>query len=88
MNSRDDIKKKVREIVAHCLDNNIDPDDLKEDTQLGENLHFDSIVYISLIVMLEDQFNVIIPDDSLSLVQYTTYGDIENMILRVIEDVN
>lgn len=88
MNINEENKKKIREVVAQCLDNTIAPWDLTDDTQLISDLHFDSIVYISFIVMIEDQFNITIPNEGLSIVNFTTYGEMENMILSVIEAVN
>ena len=88
MNVNEENKKKIREIVAQCLDNMIAPWDLTDDTQLISDLHFDSIIYISFIVMIEDQFNITIPNEGLSIVNFTTYGEMENMILSVIEGVN
>lgn len=88
MNVNEENKKKIREVVVQCLDNMIAPWDLTDDTQLISDLHFDSIIYISFIVMIEDQFNITIPNEGLSIVNFTTYGEMENMILSVIEAVN
>ncbi|RKI43017.1 hypothetical protein D7V86_00545 [bacterium D16-51] len=42
----------------------------------------DSLSFVSLIVELEEKFNIEIPDEYLSYDALETYADIENMIVK------
>jgi acyl carrier protein len=54
------IFEKVRDIIAEEL--GIEPDDIKEDSDLAEDLGADSLDAIELIMEIESQFDVEIAD--------------------------
>ena len=63
---------KVREIVANQLD--LDPESITMDSALVDDLKADSLDIVELIMDLEQEFDVEIPDGELPSVK--TIGDI------------
>ncbi len=63
---------KVREIVANQLD--LDPETITMDSSLVDDLKADSLDIVELIMDLEQEFDVEIPDGALPNVK--TIGDI------------
>jgi len=63
---------KVRDIIAKQLD--IDADTIKMDSRLIDDLKADSLDIVELIMDLEQEFNIEIPDEELPKVQ--TVADI------------
>lgn len=64
--------EKVRDIIAHQLD--IDPATITAESRLVEDLKADSLDIVELIMDLEQEFDVEIPDEELPNVH--TIGDI------------
>lgn len=63
--------EKVCEIIANQLD--IDASEIKLESRLIEDLHADSLDIVELVMDMEQEFDVEIPDDS--LVKMKTVGD-------------
>lgn len=55
------VLEKVIEIVADQL--SIDPEDITEDSHLVDDLDADSLTVIDLVMCLEDEFGIEVPDD-------------------------
>jgi acyl carrier protein len=53
--------------------------DIRPEIKVVDDLHLDSIVYILLVVMVEEAFGIEIPDEKLSYDLYKSYGDMEDM---------
>ncbi len=67
-----DLDDRVRSILASHLD--VDVDRLSAETRLGEDLCIDSLTAVELLMVLEDEFDIALPDhETASLV---TYGDL------------
>ena len=64
--------EKVRKIVAQQLD--LDPETITAESRLIEDLKADSLDIVELIMDLEQDFGVEIPDDDLPNIK--TIGDI------------
>ena len=58
--------EKIREIVAKVL--NLDVDDVTPDKAFGEDLDADSLDIAEIIIAIEDEFGVSIPDEALEKV--------------------
>ena len=71
-----DLEPKVRSIVAIHLD--VDPNRLKPDARLGEDLCVDSLAAIELAMVLEDEFDIALPEEVLGCV--LTYGDVVSVV--------
>lgn len=64
--------EKVRDIIAQQMD--LDPASITLESRLVEDLHADSLDVVELVMDLEQEFNVSIPDEDLPKV--STVGDI------------
>ena len=67
---------KVREIITRQLD--IDPETVQMESRLIDDLKADSLDIVELIMDLEQEFDVEIPDEDLPKVQ--TVADIVNFL--------
>ncbi|MDQ6650042.1 MAG: phosphopantetheine-binding protein [Actinomycetota bacterium] len=67
----DPLEQRVRALVAAQLD--VDPRRLTPAALLGEDLGVDSLAAIELGMLLEDEFEISLPDEVLNGVH--TYGD-------------
>jgi acyl carrier protein len=68
--------EKIRKIVAQQLD--LDPETITAESRLIEDLKADSLDIVELIMDLEQDFGVEIPDDDLPNIK--TIGDIVNYL--------
>lgn len=73
-----EMEPQVRSIVAVHLD--VDPDRLQAEARLGEDLCVDSLATIELAMVLEDEFDISLPEEVLGCVR--TYGD----VVRVVDE--
>lgn len=67
-----EMEDKVRGIVAAQLD--VDPARLVPAARLGEDLCVDSLSAIELAMVLEDEFDIALPEEDVADVR--TYGDV------------
>ena len=56
-----DIAEKVKEIVSDKLD--VDPAEIQEDKDFVEDLKADSLAIVEVVLALEEQFEIEIPDE-------------------------
>ena len=56
-----DIAEKVKEIVSDKLD--VDPAEIAEDKDFIEDLKADSLAIVEVVLALEEQFEIEIPDE-------------------------
>ncbi len=67
----DDIEKKVREIIAAQLE--ISMDKVKPEARFIDDLKADSLAVVELVLALEENFNIEIPDEDTE--QIKSVGD-------------
>ena len=70
---------KVREIIAEQLD--VDIEDISMETSLMKDLEADSLDAVEIIMGIEDEYSIEIPDEVAE--EFKTVGD----IVRYVEDV-
>lgn len=70
------IFEKVREIIADKL--SLDEDEIKLDSSFVDDLGADSLDLVELVMALEDEFDMEIPDEEVEKV--TTVGDVVEYI--------
>ncbi len=70
------MKDEVVKLISETLE--IDPADLKDDTDLAHDLGIESIDLVDLVTAFEDKYNFEIPDNELKNLQ--TVGDIVKYI--------
>lgn len=58
-----EVKKKVIECIAENI--GCDIEECKDDTNLHNDLGYDSLDQVTLIMLLEDEFDIEIPDESM-----------------------
>ena len=59
--------EKIREIIMEQL--NVDQDDVTMDTHLMKDLEADSLDAVEIIMAIEDEFEIEIPDDDVEKFQ-------------------
>ncbi|MBQ1418163.1 MAG: acyl carrier protein [Firmicutes bacterium] len=69
---------KVREIIAEQLD--VDTEEITLDTNLIKDLEADSLDAVEIIMALEDEYDIEIPDEVAE--EFATVGD----IVKCVED--
>jgi acyl carrier protein len=73
---RDEVDDRVRGIIALHLD--VDVARLSPETKLGEDLCVDSLTAVELLMVLEDEFDIALPEDEVG--DLRTYADVVNVV--------
>ncbi len=68
--------EKIKAMLAEQLD--ADEDDMTMETDIAEDLEADSLDVVELLMAIEDEFEVEIPDDEIENLR--TIGDVVNYI--------
>ena len=71
-----EIEPRVRTVVAIHLD--VESDRLRPEARLGEDLCVDSLAATELAMVLEDEFDIALPEEVLGCVR--TFGDVVTMV--------
>ena len=74
----EEINKKVMEVIAESQ--GIKIEELSTDTNLREDLLFDSLDELELIMNLEDEYGAVFPDNTMQNGNLKTIGDITKFI--------
>lgn len=72
------IFEKIKELLAQQLD--ASADDMSMDTDIANDLGADSLDVVELLMAIEDEFEVEVPDDKIEVIK--TIGD----LVKYIED--
>ena len=67
-----DILEAVKEILAKQL--RVDVDSISEDTDIMDDLGADSISVLQLLMTIEEDYGIVIPDEKLAA--FNTVGDV------------
>jgi acyl carrier protein len=67
-----DVHSRLQWLVAAHLD--VDPGRLRPEVRLGEDLCVDSLAAIELTMVIEDEFDISLPEEDVADVR--TYGDV------------
>jgi acyl carrier protein len=65
--SRDEVYERIREVLAERL--SVEESDITEEANFQEDLGADSLDLVEMIMELEDQFGIKIPDDDAQRIQ-------------------
>lgn len=76
--SRKEIESRINEILIDKLD--VDSSECKPDTKLVEDLGADSLDVYELIIDLETEFDISIPDASINLMANGNVGFIYDLV--------
>ncbi|NVB41645.1 acyl carrier protein [Pseudenhygromyxa sp. WMMC2535] len=72
----EDILSKIKSIIAEQLD--VDESDVSPEKSFTDDLGADSLAIVELVLALEEQFGIKIPDDQVDAIK--TVGDAVNYI--------
>ena len=72
----DEIEEKVKKIIIEQLE--VAPDKMKLEASFSEDLKADSLAVVELVLALEEQFKIEIPDEDTEKIK--TVGDAINYI--------
>jgi len=78
-----DLNRAVREVLAERVVVTVDPDEISDDDLLVEDLGLDSEALLSLVIGLEDRFEVEIPDGDISMANLGTVSRMVGYLSRV-----
>jgi acyl carrier protein len=78
----DALERRLRTVAATHLD--VDPERLVAGARLGDDLCVDSLDAVELTMVLEDEFDIALPDALVSEVR--TYGDIVALVRDRVAD--
>ena len=78
-----EIKEKVFEIIAECLEKNVS--DLTLDTDMDDVEEWDSMRNVMILARLEDEFDIMIPEDD--IFDLVTIGAIVEEIEKIKAEV-
>ena len=79
--SQHEVDARVRRILATHLD--VDPGRLSPDTRLGDDLCVDSLTAVELLMVLEDEFDIALPEHETA--DLRTYGDLITVVADRVE---
>lgn len=68
--------EKIQEIIADKLSINVD--DISQDSSFVEDLNADSLDIVELVMALEDELELEIPDEDVE--KFVTVGDVVNYV--------
>ena len=71
--------EKIRQILCDQLD--VQEDDVTMESNIAENLGADSLDVVDLIMSIEDEFEIEVPDDQVENIK--TVGDVVNYIENI-----
>jgi len=71
-----DVESHIRQIIAVHLD--VDAASLKPETRLGEDLCVDSLTAVELLMVLEDEFDISLPENEVGDMQ--TFADLVSAV--------
>lgn len=78
MPSKNEIEARVKSIIVDQL--NVAEEDVKAEASLLEDLGADSLDIVELIMALEEEYNLEIPDEDVEKIQ--TVGDVTNYVAQ------
>jgi acyl carrier protein len=74
---REELLEKVKAVIVEQL--NVDEDDVTEDASFLDDLGADSLDIVELVMALEEEFGISIPDEQAESIK--TVGDAVNYIM-------
>lgn len=80
-----DIRKIMIESILECTYLGLKPEDISDDTNMTNDLGFDSIIFIQVIVTIEEKLNMSLSNDVLEIDDIFTFSDFYNRVHQCIE---
>ena len=80
------MNNKYREIIANCARIDISPTNIKDDHILIDDLGYDSISFVTMIIMLEEVYDFTFDDENISTDIMQTVKNITDYISSKIKE--
>lgn len=80
------IKERVINIVVDLFPELNDDKNIIDKLDLLNDCSMDSLTFISLIIAIETEFNITIPDESLNIEKYSTIDNIVSNIISTMQE--
>lgn len=80
------IERKLKALIVDITTKKVDNNLIDKNTDLINDLGFDSIEIIELIVEIENEFKIEIADDDINMNILTTYSELLSMIERKLKN--
>ena len=76
------VEQTLKELIVRVAMKDVDVNSINEKTILTNDLGYDSVQIIELIVELENEFNIEIEDDDLEIENLTIYRKLHEIVER------
>jgi acyl carrier protein len=86
MSDTQDIENRIVKVIIRDLELNINKDDIQAAMRLDELFGMDSIAIVELVVGIEQEFNIRIPDEYLSVEIFQSIKTIAEHVHRLIQE--
>jgi acyl carrier protein len=80
-----DVRKIMIESILECTYLGLKSEDINDDTNMTTDLGFDSIIFIQVIVTIEEKLNMSLSNDVLEIDNIFTFSDFYNRVQQCIE---
>ena len=80
---QDEVLDEIRAVLSAVA--GVDSAEVTPDKSFTTDLGIDSMTLLEVVVVLEDRFGVLIPDDEWA--QFSTVGDLVDRLKRVVVDI-
>lgn len=81
---KNEIRAKYDQAIIESTNYEIEINDLNDDTDFIDDLYFDSLSIVSLIAILEETFNITIPDEFLIMENIRNYKILFEKIIDLV----
>ena len=81
MSMADRVYDKVRELLSSQYD--VEIDKIDRDTNIVDDLGADSLDFVEMIMMLEEEFGIVVTDES--MYSFKTVGEVTDFIEETLE---
>lgn len=79
------IEEKLKEQIMSVSVKKVAKDEIDCNTNLIDDLGFDSVLIVQLMLELENTFNIFFEDEDIEDDTLTNYGKLRNLILKKLE---
>ncbi len=77
-----DIQKELKSIIIAIARNEVTDESISNETVLTNDLGFDSVQIVSLIVEIESYFGIVIDDEDLDLDKISVFGSLIELVTK------
>jgi acyl carrier protein len=81
-----ELESKLKSLVAQRSLLDIRPDEIPSSCKLIEDLGYNSLRFIELIVDIEREFSIVIDDESVSIDSLTNFSVLRDVIQKLVPD--